>query len=126
MLGEHAIYEEETGQFLSGSFIDHPMAHADVMRGIRCGEHNVPTATTAMGAKGVGESCSSGALPTVMNAILNTVRPAHVTHLELWRAITQAGVERVRRGDTNGRPGWGVVRKVYLLSARSGHSRTRS
>jgi aerobic carbon-monoxide dehydrogenase large subunit len=93
-LGEHAIYDRETGQLLTGSFIDYPMPRADSMRSIRCAEHNVPTKSNALGAKGVGESGTSGALPTVMNAVLSAVRPVGVTRLDmpvtpdrLWRAI---------------------------------------
>ena len=91
---EHAVYDFETGQLLSGSFLDYPMPRADWMRGMRCGEHSVPTKTNALGAKGVGESGTSGALPAVMNAILCAVRPVGVRQLDmpvtpdrLWRAL---------------------------------------
>ncbi|OFZ88311.1 MAG: hypothetical protein A2V78_00615 [Betaproteobacteria bacterium RBG_16_64_18] len=94
VLGEHAVYDFETGQLLSGSFLDYPMPRADWMRGMRCGEHSVPTKTNALGAKGVGESGTSGALPAVMNAILCAVRPVGVRQLDmpvtpdrLWRAL---------------------------------------
>ncbi|MGB7541318.1 MAG: xanthine dehydrogenase family protein molybdopterin-binding subunit [Burkholderiales bacterium] len=92
-LGEHAVYDEN-GQLLTASFLDYPMPRADWMREIRCGEHAVPTQSNALGAKGVGESGTSGALPAVMNAILGAVRPAGVKDLDmpvtpdrLWRAL---------------------------------------
>ena len=98
VLGEAAVYDHETGQLLSASFLDYTMPRADWMHGIRCAEHNVPTKANALGAKGVGESGTSGSLPTVMNAIMNAVRPQGVTHLDmpvtpdkLWRALSQAG-----------------------------------
>lgn len=98
VLGEEAVYDRETGQLLSASFLDYPMPRADWMRAIRCGEHNVPTKGNALGAKGVGESGTSGSLPTVMNAIMNAVRPQGVMHLDmpvtpdkLWRALNLAG-----------------------------------
>jgi carbon-monoxide dehydrogenase large subunit len=97
VLGEHAIYDPETGQLLAGSFMDYPMPRADWMRAIRCDEHAVPTKTNALGAKGVGESGTSGALGATMNAILNAVRPAGVDDLDmpvtpdrLWRALREA------------------------------------
>ena len=97
VLGEEAVYDRETGQLLSASFLDYPMPRADWMHGIRCDEHNVPTKTNALGAKGVGESGTSGSLPTVMNAIMNAVRPRGVAQLDmpvtpdkLWRALTLA------------------------------------
>src|SRR5260221_7120650 len=66
VLGEHAIYDPDTGQLLAGSFMDYPMPHADLMRAIRCDEHPVPTKANALGAKGVGESGTSGALGGTM------------------------------------------------------------
>ena len=95
-LGEHAIYDEN-GQLLTASFLDYPMPRADWMRRIRCDDHPVPTRSNALGAKGVGESGTSGALPATMNAILDAVRPAGVADLDmpvtpdrLWRALRDA------------------------------------
>ncbi len=97
VLAEHAIYDSDTGQLLSGSFMDYPMPRADWMRAIRCEEHPVPTKANALGAKGVGESGTSGALGATMNAILNAVRPAGVKDLDmpvtpdrLWRALNES------------------------------------
>ena len=97
VLGEHALHDHDTGQLLSGSFMDYPMPRADWMREIRCGEHPVPTQMNALGAKGVGESGTSGALPATMNAILCALRPAGVRELDMpatphriWRALSAA------------------------------------
>jgi carbon-monoxide dehydrogenase large subunit len=97
VLGEHAIYDPETGQLLAGSFMDYPMPHADLMRAIRCEDHPVPTKANALGSKGVGESGTSGALGATMNAILDAVRPAGITDFDmpvtpdrLWRALREA------------------------------------
>jgi carbon-monoxide dehydrogenase large subunit len=97
VLAEHAIYDSETGQLLAGSFMDYPMPHADLMRAIRCDEHPVPTKANALGAKGVGESGTSGALGATMNAILDAVRPTGITDFDmpvtpdrLWRALREA------------------------------------
>ena len=97
VLGEAAIHDHDSGQLLSGSFMDYAMPRADWMRGIRCGEHPVPTQTNALGAKGVGESGTSGALPATMNAILCALRPLGVRELDMpatpdrvWRALRAA------------------------------------
>ena len=97
VLAEHAIYDPETGQLLAGSFMDYPMPRADWMRAIVCDEHPVPTKANALGAKGVGESGTSGALGATMNAILDAVRPAGIADLDmpvtpdvLWRALRKA------------------------------------
>src|SRR5207248_4416900 len=97
VLAEHAIYDPDTGQLLAGSFMDYPMPRADWMPAIRCDEHPVPTKANALGAKGVGESGTSGALGATMNAILDAVRPLGITDLDmpvtpdrLWRALRNA------------------------------------
>jgi carbon-monoxide dehydrogenase large subunit len=96
-LGEHAIYDRDSGQLLSGSFMDYAMPRADWMRGIRCAAHPVPTRANALGAKGVGESGTSGALPATMNAVLCALRQAGVTELDMpaapsrvWHALRAA------------------------------------
>jgi carbon-monoxide dehydrogenase large subunit len=97
VLAEHAVYDGDTGQLLAGSFMDYPMPRADWMRAIACDEHPVPTKSNALGAKGVGESGTSGALPATMNAIMNAVRGAGVADLDmpvtpdrLWHALREA------------------------------------
>jgi len=97
VLAEHAVYDRDTAQLLSGSFMDYPMPRADWMSTIRCDEHPVPTKANALGAKGVGESGTSGALGATLNAILDAVRPTGVRDLEmpvtpdkLWRALREA------------------------------------
>ncbi len=102
VLAEHAFYDSDTGQLLAGSFMDYPMPRADWMRAIRCDEHAVPTKANALGAKGVGESGTSGALGATMNAILNAVRSEGITDFDmpvtpdrLWRALREAGNKRV-------------------------------
>ena len=57
----------------------------------------VPTATNVFGVKGVGEAGTVGALPAVLNAIVDALRPLGVTHLDMpatpsrvWQAIQAA------------------------------------
>ncbi len=97
VFGEHAIYDPETGQLLSGSFMDYPMPRAGLVNGLSIHEHPVPTATNPLGAKGVGEAGVSGSLPALMNAVLDALRQAGVTHFDMpatpdriWRAIRAA------------------------------------
>ena len=97
-LGEVAVYDRKTGQLLTASFLDYSLPRADWMLGtVSCGDHPVPTASNPLGAKGVGESGTSGSLPAVMNAVLCAVRQAGVRHIDmpatperLWRAIRDA------------------------------------
>jgi aerobic carbon-monoxide dehydrogenase large subunit len=97
VLGEHAVYDEDTGQLLAGSFMDYPMPRADWMSSIVCDEHPVPTRANALGSKGVGESGTSGALGATLNAIADAVRPLGIADLDMpvtpdrmWRALRDA------------------------------------
>ena len=97
VLGEHAVYDEDSGQLLAGSFMDYPMPRADWMRSIACDEHPVPTKANALGSKGVGESGTSGALGATLNAISDALRPLGVGDIDMpvtpdrmWRALQGA------------------------------------
>ena len=104
VLGEQAIHDHDSGQLLTGSFMDYAMPRADWMRNMLCGQHPVPTRSNALGAKGVGESGTSGALPATMNAILCALRPAGVRELDMpatpyrvWRALGAARANAAKR-----------------------------
>jgi carbon-monoxide dehydrogenase large subunit len=97
ILGEQAVYDAETGQLLTGSFMDYPMPRAVLVNNLRVLEHPVPTQTNPLGAKGVGEAGVTGSMPCLMNAIMDALRGAGVTHfdmpatpLRLWRALEAA------------------------------------
>ena len=100
ILGEHAIYDEESAQFLTASFMDYPMPRAGWLGAIGSYDHPVPTPTNALGAKGVGESGCTGSLPSVTNAVRDALRQAGVhdfqmpaTPARIWAAL-QAGLKR--------------------------------
>jgi len=91
---EHAVYAPQTGQLLSGSFMDYAMPRASLIRSMGVHEHNVPTKLNALGAKGVGESGCSGSLPALTIAVVDALRPLGITPLEMpytpgrvWQAI---------------------------------------
>ena len=97
IFGEQAIYDRETGQLLTGSFMDYPMPRAGLVGGLRVTEHPVPTATNPLGAKGVGEAGVTGSMPCLMNAVIDALRQAGVTRFDMpaspqriWSALQQA------------------------------------
>jgi aerobic carbon-monoxide dehydrogenase large subunit len=97
VFGERCVYDPASGQLLTGSFMDYVMPHADLVDDIRLGEHAVPSPTNALGAKGVGEAGTIGALPACMNAVLDALRRAGVTQFDMpatpariWEAIRNA------------------------------------
>jgi carbon-monoxide dehydrogenase large subunit len=104
VLGEHAIYDGESGQFLTGSFMDYAMPRAMIVQGLTLAHHPVPTASNLLGVKGVGEAGVTGSLPALMNAILTALRPVGVTHFDMpasparvWGAIQAARAGDGRR-----------------------------
>jgi carbon-monoxide dehydrogenase large subunit len=97
VFGERAHYDAVTGQLLTGSFMDYPLPRADFFGEFRAEDHPVPTPANALGAKGAGEAGTTGAIPALMSAVLDALRPAGVRHLDmpatperLWRAMRAA------------------------------------
>jgi len=95
-LMETAVYDMD-GQLLSGSFTDYALPRADDLPGFEIHHHPVPAKTNALGVKGCGEAGTSGAIPTVVNAILDALAPLGVTDIPMparpeavWQAIRAA------------------------------------
>ena len=93
-LTELAVYDPDSGQLLTGSFMDYAMPRPGDVRGLRLLEHPVPTTLNPLGAKGVGEAGVTGSLPAVMNAVLDALRERGVSRFEMpasparvWRAL---------------------------------------
>ena len=98
VFGEHAVYDSDSGQLLTGSFMDYTMPRAGLLGKVTALEHAVPSPTNLLGAKGTGEAGTTGALPTLMNALVDALRPAGITHLDMpatparvWQALRTAG-----------------------------------
>jgi len=94
VLMEQVAYDRDTGQLLSGSFMDYAMPRADDFCSIEIGGLSVPTGRNLLGVKGAGEAGAVGALPVVMNAIMDALAPVGVKELDMpatpdrvWRAI---------------------------------------
>jgi carbon-monoxide dehydrogenase large subunit len=98
---EHAQFDSESAQLLTGSFLDYAMPRADDVPMFECAFHHVPCATNALGVKGAGEAGAVGAPPAVINAIVDALAPVtgirHIdmpaTREKVWRAL-QAGQRR--------------------------------
>ncbi len=93
-LMENTSYSEE-GQLISGSYMDYVMPRADHLPEFTFASHPVPAKTNPLGAKGCGEAGCTGALPAIMNAIVDVLsREAGVTHIDMpasperiWRSL---------------------------------------
>lgn len=75
IIGEAVIYDDD-GQLLTGSFMDYVMPRADDVPSFRLAFHPVPTRVNPLGAKGVGEAGTVGALSASMAAINNALASA--------------------------------------------------
>jgi carbon-monoxide dehydrogenase large subunit len=96
VLGEVCVYDAD-GQLATGSFMDYVMPHADLVKRVSIHDSSVPSPNNPLGVKGAGEAGTTGALPTAMNAVLDALRPAGVTHLDMpasaqrvWQALQAA------------------------------------
>ncbi len=96
-LMEQIVYDPGSGQLLTGSFMDYAMPRADDFPFFDVHEHNVPSKNNPMGLKGAGEAGTVGALPAVMNAVCDALRPLGIRHIDMpatpervWRAIRDA------------------------------------
>jgi carbon-monoxide dehydrogenase large subunit len=94
---EHQVYDRQSGQLLSGSFMDYGMPRADTMPSMHAELEEVPCKTNPLGVKGIGESGTIGAPPTVINAIIDALKPLGVDRIDMpatparvWQTITKA------------------------------------
>jgi carbon-monoxide dehydrogenase large subunit len=97
-LSELAVYDADTGQLLTGSFMDYAMPRPGLVSGLKLVEHPVPTKLNPLGAKGVGEAGVTGSLPAIMNAVVDALGQAGVKHFEMpatplrvWNALRAVG-----------------------------------
>ena len=96
-LGEIITHDTESGQMLTASFMDYQMPRADEYPDFRLATREVPTAVNPLGAKGVGEAGTVGALGAAMNAINDALAPLGIRHFDMpatpsrvWEAIRAA------------------------------------
>jgi carbon-monoxide dehydrogenase large subunit len=96
-LVEQIRYDSESGQLLTGSFMDYGMPRADLIPFIVNDFVEIPATSNPLGVKGVSEGSSSGAPPAVANAVIDALRALGVVDLMLpltpervWKAIQAA------------------------------------
>lgn len=94
---ERIVYDPDSGQTLTGSFMDYTVPRADDMPFIALAFDEVAEADNPLGVKGAGESATSGAPAAVMNAIRDALALRGVARLDMpatpervWRALREA------------------------------------
>lgn len=98
ILFEDVRWDRNTGQLITGSFMDYVMPRADTVPSFESAvNEDAVTPTNPMGIKGAGEAGCVGAMPALMNAIVDALRPAGVKSLDMpatpqrvWAALRDA------------------------------------
>ena len=93
---ENTVYDE-TGQLVSGSFMDYCMPRASDMPDVGFDTVEIPCPKNPMGMKGAGEAGTVAAPAAVMNAVVDALAGSGVTHVDmpatpqrLWQALNAA------------------------------------
>ncbi len=94
-LFEQAVYDESSGQLLTGSLMDYAVPRAADLPPVRCAfEEGIPCKTNLLGVKGCGEIGTIGSVPAAVHAVLDALAERGVSHLEMpltperiWRAL---------------------------------------
>jgi carbon-monoxide dehydrogenase large subunit len=94
---ERTAYDPESGQLLSGSFMDYALPRADDLPDIEVELIEVPCASNPLGVKGAGEAGAVGSPPAIINAIIDALSGDGVTHINMpatpevvWKALALA------------------------------------
>ena len=94
---EHVVYDPETGQNLTGSFMDYTIPRADDLPALEVVMTEVAETDNPLGVKGIGEGATTGAPPAVMGAVRDALSvlgtatiDMPVTPENVWRAIRAA------------------------------------
>ncbi|WP_445487518.1 xanthine dehydrogenase family protein molybdopterin-binding subunit [Rhodopseudomonas sp. RCAM05734] len=92
-LMEEVSYDE-SGQPITGSFMDYALPRAGDIPLMTVGDHPSPAKSNPLGTKGCGEAGCAGSLSTVVNAVIDALSDHGVEHIDMpltseriWRAI---------------------------------------
>ena len=93
-LCELTAYDPDSGQLLTGSFMDYCLPRAGDVPDLDVRFVEIPCTTNPLGVKGAGEAGTTGAPPAVVNAVVDALREFGVRHIDMpltplrvWRAI---------------------------------------
>lgn len=96
-LMERTVFDDETGQLLTGSFLDYAIPHAALLPRIDVEFNEVPCKTNPLGVKGAGEAGAIGAPPAAINAMVDALSAFGITHIDMpatpaavWEALRRA------------------------------------
>ncbi len=94
---ERTAYDPQSGQLLSGSFMDYALPRADDVPEIQVELVIVPSLANPLGVKGAGEAGAVGSPPAVINALIDALGSRGVRRLDMpatpeqvWKALATA------------------------------------
>jgi carbon-monoxide dehydrogenase large subunit len=82
-LCEEAIYDPESGQLLTATFMDYTMPRADWMPDIDFEYQEIESPRNPLGIKGAGEAGTIGATPTLVSAVLDALSVRGIEHIDM-------------------------------------------
>ena len=95
-LFEQVVYNDE-GQLVTGTFVDYALPTAAELPSFETDRTETPSPVNELGVKGVGEAGTIAATPTMVNAVIDALRPLGVTYMNMpltpmrvWQAIQEA------------------------------------
>jgi carbon-monoxide dehydrogenase large subunit len=96
-MAEQIVHDPQSGQLLTASFMDYQMPRAADLPDINMATREVPTKVNPLGAKGVGEAGTVGAMAAAMNAVNDALAPLGIRHFDMpatpyrvWSAVAAA------------------------------------
>jgi carbon-monoxide dehydrogenase large subunit len=94
---EHTVYDPDSGQLLSGSFMDYTLPRADDLPQIEVEFVEIPCATNPLGVKGAGEAGTIGSPAAFINGIIDALADDGVSDIDMpatpekvWQALSHA------------------------------------
>jgi carbon-monoxide dehydrogenase large subunit len=94
---EQIVYDEQ-GQLVTGTFVDYALPTAAEVPSFETDRTETPSPVNSLGVKGVGEAGTIACTPTLVNAVVDALRPLGVSYIDMpltpmrvWNAIQQAG-----------------------------------
>jgi carbon-monoxide dehydrogenase large subunit len=101
-LWEGAVYDDQSGQLITGSMMDYAMPKADQLPMYETDRTETPTPVNPLGVKGAGETGTIAATPAVVNAVVDALSGLGVDHIEVmpltpervWKTVQAAKSRR--------------------------------
>src|SRR5436309_64115 len=97
-LWEGAVYDDQSGQLVTGSLMDYALPKADMLPSYETDRTETPTPVNPLGVKGAGETGTIAATPAVVNAVVDALSGLGIDHIEampltaerVWKTIQAA------------------------------------